>query len=105
LSSVVDTPVRIDDYDVDGSFTVGVSIFPQHGSDVDSLVANAEAALYRAKAEQRGTIRFFEPAMDGIFGKKRVLQGEIALALERNELELHFSLRPSPGARSSGSKS
>jgi len=90
LSSVVDTPVRIDDYDVDGSFTVGVSIFPQHGSDVDSLVANAEAALYRAKAEQRGTIRFFEPAMDRHIREKRVLQGEIALALERNELELHF---------------
>jgi diguanylate cyclase len=90
LASVADAPVRIDDYDVDGSFTVGVSIFPQHGSDIDTLVANAEAALYRAKAEQRGTIRFFEPAMDRHIREKRVLQGEIAVALERNELELYF---------------
>src|SRR5258705_5186454 len=90
LSSVVDAPVRIDDCDVDGSFTVGVSIFPQHGSDIDTLVANAEAALYRAKAEKRGTIRFFEPAMDRPIRAKRVLQGEIAVDLERNELELEF---------------
>ncbi len=90
LSSVVDAPVRIDDYDVDGSFTVGVSIFPQHGSDIDTLVANAEAALYRAKTEQRGTIRFFEPAMDRHTREKRALQQEIAVATERNELELYF---------------
>jgi diguanylate cyclase len=90
LSSVVDAPVRIDDYDIIGSFTAGVSIFPQDGSDIDALIANAEAALYRAKTEPRGTIRFFEAAMDRHIREKRVLQGEIALAVERNELELHF---------------
>jgi len=70
--------------------TVGVSIFPQHGSDMDTLVANAEAALYRAKTEQRGTIRCFEPAMDRHTREKRALQQEIAVATERNELELYF---------------
>jgi diguanylate cyclase (GGDEF)-like protein len=90
LSSILDTPVRIDDYDVAGSFTVGVSIFPQDGSDIDTLVANAEAALYRAKAEARGSIRFFEPAMDRHIRENRILQREIALALERDELELYF---------------
>src|SRR6195256_5948633 len=87
LSSVVDAPVRIDDYDIIGSFTAGGSIFPHDGSDIDTLIANAEAALYRAKTEQRGTIRFFEAAMDRHIREKRVLQGEIALAVERNELE------------------
>jgi len=105
LSSVVDTPVRIDDYDVDGSFTVGVSIFPQHGSDVDSLVANAEAALYRAKAEQRGTIRFFEPAMDRHIREKESFREKLLLLWSGTSWNCIFSLRPSPGARSSGSKS
>jgi diguanylate cyclase (GGDEF)-like protein len=90
LSSVLEAPVRIDDYDIAGSFTVGVSIFPQDGSDLETVVANAEAALYRAKAEERGTIRFFEPTMDRNTREKRALQQEIALALERNELELYF---------------
>jgi diguanylate cyclase (GGDEF)-like protein len=90
LSSVLGEPVRIDDCDVAGSFTVGVGIFPQDGRDIDTLVANAEAALYRAKAEHRGTIRFFEPAMDRQIREKRLLQREIALALERDELELYF---------------
>ena len=90
LSAVVAVPVSIEDYNVVGSLTVGVSIFPQHGSDTDTLVANAGAALYRAKKEERGTIRFFEPEMDRHIREKRALQGEIILALERDELELYF---------------
>jgi diguanylate cyclase (GGDEF)-like protein len=90
LSMVLETPVRIDEYEIQGSFTIGASVYPQDGADVDTLVANAEAALYRAKAEQRGTIRFFEPAMDRQVREKRSLQQDIAQALEKNELELYF---------------
>jgi diguanylate cyclase (GGDEF)-like protein len=90
LSMVLETPVRIDEYEIPGSFTIGASVYPQDGADVDTLVANAEAALYRAKAEQRGTIRFFEPAMDRQIREKRALQQDIAQALEKNEMELYF---------------
>jgi diguanylate cyclase (GGDEF)-like protein len=90
LSSVFDTPICIDDLNIAGSFTVGVSMYPQDGADIETLVAHAEAALYRAKAEERGLIRFFEPAMDRQIRQKRALQQDIALALEKNELQLYF---------------
>ena len=90
LSAVLEAPVRIDEYEIPGSFTIGAGVYPRDGADVDTLVANAEAALYRAKAEQRGTIRFFEPAMDRQIREKRSLQQDVALALEKNELELYF---------------
>jgi diguanylate cyclase (GGDEF)-like protein len=90
LSSILDAPVRIDEYEIQGSFTIGASVYPQDGADVDTLVANAEAALYRAKVEQRGTIRFFEPAIDRQIRERRSLQRDVALAVEKNELQLHF---------------
>ena len=90
LSAILDAPVCIDQHEIQGSLTIGAALYPQDGADVNTLVANAEAALYRAKAEQRGTIRFFEPAMDRQIREKRLLQKEIALAVERNELELYF---------------
>jgi diguanylate cyclase (GGDEF)-like protein len=90
LSPVMDAPVRIDAHEIAASFTIGASVYPQDGADADTLVANAEAALYRAKAEARGTIRFFEPAMDRQIREKRSLQQDIAVALEKNELELYF---------------
>jgi diguanylate cyclase (GGDEF)-like protein/PAS domain S-box-containing protein len=70
--------------------TVGVAIFPQDGSDVVTLVANADAALYRAKSEARGSIRFFEPAMDQQLRDKRALQQDLRAAIARDEIELHY---------------
>jgi diguanylate cyclase len=90
LSAVMDTPFCVDEYDITGNFTVGVSVYPRDGADVKTLMANAEAALYRAKTEQRGTIRFFEPAIDRQIREKRTLQQDIALALEKDELQLYF---------------
>jgi diguanylate cyclase (GGDEF)-like protein len=98
LSIVMDTPFCVDEYEITGSFTVGVSVYPRDGADVNTLVAHAEAALYRAKAEQRGTIRFFEPAIDRQLREKRSLQQDIALALEKEELQLYFQ----PQALTSG---
>ena len=97
LSAVLHAPVGIDEYEIAGSVTIGASLYPQDGADVDTLVANAEAALYRAKAEERGTIRLFEPAMDRQIREKRYLQQDIAAALEKKELELYFQPQASAG--------
>jgi diguanylate cyclase (GGDEF)-like protein len=98
LSAAMDAPFCVDEYEITGGFTVGVSVYPRDGADVNTLVANAEAALYRAKAEQRGTIRFFEPAIDRQIREKRSLQQDIAQALEKDELKLYFQ----PQALTSG---
>jgi len=97
LSSVFDTPIRIQDMDIAGSFTVGVSLYPQDGSEIDTLVANAEAALHRAKVQERGTIRFFEPAMDQQIREKRSLHQDVAHALEKNEFELFYQPQATVG--------
>jgi diguanylate cyclase (GGDEF)-like protein len=90
LSAVLDQPVSIDGYEMEGSFSIGASVYPQDGAGLDILVANAEAALHRAKEDARGTIRFFDPAMGRQIREKRVLQHDIGMALEKNELELHY---------------
>jgi diguanylate cyclase (GGDEF)-like protein/PAS domain S-box-containing protein len=84
-----------DDIEVEGhrlrvGLTIGVSVFPNDGIDDATLVANADAALYRAKAEERGSIRFFEPDMDRRLREKRALQHDLRSAIERNELELYY---------------
>ncbi len=78
--------------------TVGIGLFPQDGKDVTALVANADAALSRAKMDARGSIRFFEPTMDDELREKRVLQQELRSALARDELTLHYQ----PQARIGG---
>ena len=63
-----------------------------------TLLANADAALYRAKDEGRGSIRFFEADMDKRLRERRALQQDLRSAIERNELELHYQ----PQARIGG---
>ena len=70
--------------------SVGFAVYPHHGSDADSLFSNADAALYRAKADGRGLARGFEPEMDLALREKRALQQDLATAISRNEMFLHW---------------
>jgi EAL domain-containing protein (putative c-di-GMP-specific phosphodiesterase class I) len=70
--------------------TVGIAIFPTDSSDGTGLLANAYAALARAKAEARGSIRFFEAEMDRRLRDQRALQHDLRSAAACGELELYY---------------
>jgi diguanylate cyclase (GGDEF)-like protein/PAS domain S-box-containing protein len=70
--------------------SVGVAIFPADGSDATTLLNNADAALYRAKAAGRGKTRFFEIEMDNRLRERRVIQRELRSAVDRSEFRLHY---------------
>jgi diguanylate cyclase (GGDEF)-like protein/PAS domain S-box-containing protein len=70
--------------------SIGIAIYPSDGADQPALLANADAALHRAKAEGRGSIRFFEADMDQRLRERRAMTHELRSALERNELMLHY---------------
>jgi diguanylate cyclase (GGDEF)-like protein/PAS domain S-box-containing protein len=70
--------------------TIGVAIFPADGADATTLLGNADAALYRAKAEARGSIRFFEAQMDQRLRERRALQQDLRSAAGCGELELYY---------------
>ena len=90
MLAALDTDIDIDGLPQRVGLTVGVAIFPQDGVDAVTLVANADAALFRAKSEMRGSIRFFELAMDQQLREKRALQQDLRTAIVRDEIELHY---------------
>jgi diguanylate cyclase (GGDEF)-like protein/PAS domain S-box-containing protein len=90
LIAALDTDIDVDGMPMSIGLTVGIAVFPQDGADALTLVANADAALFRAKSEARGSVRFFELAMDKKLRERRALQQDLRLAIARNELELHY---------------
>jgi diguanylate cyclase (GGDEF)-like protein/PAS domain S-box-containing protein len=83
------------DFDVDGQqlrigLSIGIAIYPTDGADEATLIANADAALYRAKAEGRGKTSFFDIAMDTRLHERRALQLELRSALPRGEFSLVY---------------
>jgi predicted signal transduction protein with EAL and GGDEF domain len=79
--------------------TIGVAIYPTDGEDATTLLGNADAALDQAKAEGRGSIRFFEAQMDHLLRARRDLQLDLRSAAACGELKLYFQ----PQAQMDGS--
>ncbi|HZY49596.1 MAG TPA: EAL domain-containing protein [Devosia sp.] len=90
LTEVGRVPFVVDGQEADIAFSVGVAVAPGDGVTPDDLLKNADLALYAAKAERRGSYRFFEPAMDKALRDRRRLERDLALALERGEFEIHY---------------
>ncbi|MGZ5870961.1 MAG: sensor domain-containing protein [Bradyrhizobium sp.] len=80
----------IDGKSVRTGITTGISIFPHNGADAASLLANAGAALFRAKAKSRGTISIYEPEMDQQIRDRRVLHQDLSTAIRNGELSLYY---------------
>jgi predicted signal transduction protein with EAL and GGDEF domain len=82
-------------YDLDGrKVTIGTSIgitwAPNDGSDADSLLKNADLALYKAKSEGGNRYCFFEASMEAEARERRELEDDMRKAITRNEFELHY---------------
>jgi diguanylate cyclase (GGDEF)-like protein len=96
--SAMSENLEIEGHRIAVGVSVGVAIYPDDGLDAATLLSNADAALYRAKAEGRGTIRFFAVEMDQQLRQKRSLQHDLRCAVERGELRLFYQ----PQASTSG---
>jgi diguanylate cyclase (GGDEF)-like protein len=86
----IGAPYEIDGHCVVIGTSAGIALAPNDGSDPDELLKNADMALYRAKAEGRGTYRFFEAKMDADMQARRLLEMDLRGALARNEFELFY---------------
>ncbi len=102
LVQALDSDIEVHGTAMRVGLTIGVALFPQDGADAVALVANADAALSRAKSEARGSLRFFEMAMDKQLRERRALQQDLRVAIERDELVLHYQPQAHIGGEITG---
>ena len=110
LAEALANEFQIDGKSVRTGVTTGISVFPHNGADAASLLANAGAALFRAKAKSRGSISIYEPEMDQQIRDRRVLHQDLSLRDQERRTVAALSAagdvaaRPSRPARSSASR-
>jgi diguanylate cyclase (GGDEF)-like protein/PAS domain S-box-containing protein len=80
----------VDGHRIQVGLSIGVATFPADGRDAKALIANADAALYQAKSEVRGSVRFFEAKLGSRLRERRELQIDLRAALDRGDLHLHY---------------
>lgn len=83
-------PYEIGGQQLDIGASIGLAIAPTDGTSADQLLKNADLAMYRAKADGRGSYCFFEPEMDARIQARRALELELRGALDAGQLQLYY---------------
>jgi diguanylate cyclase (GGDEF)-like protein len=83
-------PVRLDDDRLEIGSSIGIALLPDDGPDLDSVMQGADLALYHAKVNGRKQISFFDPSMTRDLMRRKEIETELRLALQRDELSIFF---------------
>ena len=80
----------IDQHDLHVTTSIGVSVYPDDGLDAETLIKNADTAMYQAKENGRQSYQFFKPAMNVRAVERQSIEENLRRAMERREFSLHY---------------
>jgi diguanylate cyclase (GGDEF)-like protein len=90
LLDTVSQPFDFEGQQVVTGMSIGIACSQTEGHNADQLLKKADIALYRAKADGRGTFRFFQAEMDALVQARRMLEMDLRQAVGKHQLELHY---------------
>ena len=86
----ISRPWQIEERELSMSCSMGVSIFPRDGRDVQTLLKNADTAMYKAKEMGRNNFQFYSPEMNSVIAERLEMQSALRAAVENEQFELLY---------------
>lgn len=83
-------PIRLDGHRLTVSASIGIAVMPDNGNDIDTIMQNADLALYHSKVNGRNQYSFFANAMNRDLMFRREIESELREAIRNDELEVHY---------------
>ena len=93
LVATLNEPVTVQSTELFVSVSVGVAMYPGDGADIDTLLMNADTAMYRAKEAGRSGFQFYDRSMNARALERLVMETSLRRALDRSEFVLHYQPR------------
>jgi diguanylate cyclase (GGDEF)-like protein/PAS domain S-box-containing protein len=90
LIGTIAEPIPVDGHVLQVTASIGISVHPRDGTDVTTLLKNADTAMYRAKDAGRNTFRFYAPEMNADAVDRLRLESDLRKAVSNNELLIHY---------------
>lgn len=98
VGKALQPPFALEGLKLDVQASIGIAVFPEHGSDADTLLQRADVAMYMAKREKSGYV-VYDPKHDKHNPHRLTLTGELRHAIEADELVLHYQPKVSIKSR------
>ena len=90
LIEAMRAPFHVDEHELFVTLSLGISIYPDDGLDCDTLMANADAAMYRAKETGRDNFQWFAAELNAVAKERMSMDGQLRHALRLGQLSLHY---------------
>ncbi len=90
ILEIMKAPFHFDGKEIYSSSSIGISLFPDDGTEVDDLIKCADAAMYQAKEQGRNNFQFYSASYNLAAFEHISLEGRLRRALKNNELELYY---------------
>ena len=90
LITVISKSSQIDQYELTVTPSIGIAIYPNDGTDLETLLKNADTAMYQVKNESRNSYHFYTQQMNENSARNLELVGALRQALNRNELHVYY---------------
>jgi diguanylate cyclase (GGDEF)-like protein len=90
IINALSRPFVLDNHEIYITTSIGIAVFPHDGKDMDTLLKNADAAMYHAKAQGKNNYQYYKESMNAAAIKRLALEGDIRRAMERNEFMLYY---------------
>ncbi|HSG04720.1 MAG TPA: EAL domain-containing protein [Marinobacterium sp.] len=90
IQKVLALPVELPDQTVNMTASMGISVYPEDGSNASELLRNADAAMFHAKGQGRNTYHFYTEELTRKAFEVLLLENDLRQAIERNELQLFY---------------
>ncbi len=90
ILNTIKKPVLIDGREVASSVSVGIALYPEDGIDVETIVKNADTAMFHAKSSGRGRYQYYSAEMNASAMAKLALENDLRRAISRHEFLLHY---------------
>ena len=90
ILATISQPYRLGGLEYQITPSIGITLYADHNQSTDELLKQADLAMYQAKAAGRSTLRFFDPAMQAVITARVALEGDLRVAMLRDQFVLYY---------------
>lgn len=90
MLAIIAEPLNLAEHEIQVTASIGISVFPCDGKDPDTLMKNADTAMYFAKEKGRNNFQFYEQELNEIINEKLIIESDLRKALAEDQFQLHY---------------